>query len=371
MASTIGLPHLIDLGSIKDEGIPNEVQLTQWQTQLLEWSANHPEIISKIEERTIDLPSGKFYSFNLVAHSHVLNRKFVGIGRSRVRLTAAARAIGESIERIVGAEILSDPHIKANHEIKVFSHLPFEVTELSSSRLLPSPGLRSSNGWAVHYSKRMAIEAALNEALERHILYLTYLRSGWDDFDYFPGGSVLNIEVGSLIGRVAVAGRKAGIAVSHIEGLPGFAMGYCCDLADQFHTSSKWEQGFFESIETALYYSKNQFGSGTWANDYGYQILQAYQEYYLGKTAPPWIYSSTSGRPSIENTDSMSASILLIDVAKALNMPFPFYASYIFGGDFIPLFFKQRLDKVEASFVQDILSKFNLSTLIPEFHPVI
>ena len=89
--------------------------LVQWQSQLLEWSSKNPQYIGAIEERIFQLPSGPFHSFCLTSKSPSLGRNFVGIGRSQSRLEAASKAVGEGIERIVGAEVLNQCQTHIGH----------------------------------------------------------------------------------------------------------------------------------------------------------------------------------------------------------------------------------------------------------------
>ena len=236
---------------------------------------------------------------------------------------------------------------------------------------LPSPGLRSSNGWAVHFSPAKAIESAVNEALERHLLYLTYLGFGWDGFDYLPAGSFDQVEMASLFGRVSVAGRRAGIAVSKVAHLPGFAMGYCCDKNETIKSSRSWQQAFFESFETALYYKTNPLDGGTWVQTYGYEILQAYQEHYLKEPCPPWNSITGQERDLLSTIEQISSSVLLFNISRQWNLSFPFYAAFAHGGDLIPLFFKQRLAADEVGVISELLLRHGLSPHITEFHPVI
>src|SRR4051812_35552392 len=78
------------------------------ETDLLEWAARRKDLFKNIEERSFDLPYGRIYSFNAQGKSQKLNRKFLGIGRDLSRTTAASKAIGEAVERIVAAEIFSE-----------------------------------------------------------------------------------------------------------------------------------------------------------------------------------------------------------------------------------------------------------------------
>lgn len=143
---------------------------SQWESALLDWAAANPNQFFDIEEREFDLPSGKFYSFGLIARSTSQNRIFAGLGRDRIRRRAASKAVGEGIERIVGAEAFADPFMCAMHGITVSSNGQASIFELPAPEPMPSPGLRSSNGWAIHFTQEAALAGALSEALERHIL---------------------------------------------------------------------------------------------------------------------------------------------------------------------------------------------------------
>lgn len=148
-------------------------------------------------------------------------------------------------------------------------------------------------------------------------------------------------------------------------------MGYCCDSAKEFLTSARWQQAFFESYETALYYRSESPGSGKWITELGQEILAKYQEYYLVNSAEHLFNQAAGSDLTSTDTSSLSANVLVLNVGNYFELPVPLYAAFVFGKDLIPLFFKQRLDQPEMDYVLSQLKRAGITSELPEYHPVI
>jgi hypothetical protein len=329
---------------------------------LLEWIADNPFFKSDVFEDEIEIPNQKFYRF-AISSTDSSGNEYQGIGRSKNRLEAASIAAGEVIERYAAKKVLkSQIPLFAKHIVQV-SESTISVSPADSDSALPSSGLHSSNGWAVHFSVKAAVEKAVLESLERHTLLFSYLHSGWEGFCAdspvpFKGQNLI-----PYVSRFSFGGFSAGIVITTGEKFPGQTFGYLCDDADDIYGSPKWMSAFFESF-------------GQWealptqdTNPIDSNFLTKYQRHFLNST--PSCLPTNSQLGKIEPVSDIKANILVLDLQMALSLPVPMFAAFCFGGNLIPLFFKQKLSADEMVSLKKVFKGWALSTDLPEVHPIL
>lgn len=347
----------------EDLGSPMNPSLETERSQLLlEWIVENPFFESEVFESEIEISGQNFYRFSINA-TDPEGHAYYGIGRSKTRLQAASIAAGEVIERFAATKVLkSNTPFFARHLVNV-KDSEISLCALPEMAPLPSNGFHSSNGWAVHFSLKSAIEKSVIEALERHTLLYSYLHSGWDGFYADNQVPFKGQQLTPYISRFSFGGFSAGIVATEGNEFQGRTFGYLCDDAEAIYKSSKWLSAFFESF--------GQWESlvANWQPAENANALIQYQRHFL--TTPPTQKTSNTFIEKLDDVSDIRANILLLDLNKALKLPVPMFAAYSFGGNLIPLFFKQNLSSDEAKILLDILQNWKLPTSLPEVHPIL
>lgn len=338
---------------------PNEAD---YSSLLLDWIVDNSLLKSEVFESGLDISGHKFFRFS-VSSTDAEGNQYDGFGRSKDRLLAASIAAGEVIERYIAKKVLksAEPFL-VKHHVNV-QDTEISITEAGHAMPLPSPGFHSSNGWAVHFSLKKAVENSVLEALERHTLLYSYLHSGWNGFKRDDPVSFKTQMVSPYVSRFAFGGFGAGIVATEGNEFPGRTFGYLCEEAATINGSQKWLNAFFESYGQweSLSLKKDQTQNEN--------FLAQYQRYFLTTS-----HQSEVGDPieaQSQNSAKIKSNILILDLTQALDLPLPFYAAYTFGGDLIPLFFRQKLSTEETVLLQQTLKNWDLPIDLPEYHPVL
>lgn len=338
---------------------PNEAAFS---SLLLDWIVDNSFLKSEVFESDLKISDQKFFRFS-ISSTDTDGNHYHGFGRSKDRLRAASTAAGEVIERYVAKKVLksSEPFLTKHHvniqDTEIF------VTGSDQAMPLPSPGFHSSNGWAVQFSLKKVVENSVLEALERHTLLYSYLNSGWNGFRRDSQVPFKNQMLTPYVSRFSFGGFGAGIVATEGSEFPGRTFGYLCEDAATINGSQKWLNAFFESYGQWEMLSLNN------AQTQNENLLAQYQKHFL--TTPHQCEISNPIAAQRKESSKIKANILLLDLKNALELPVPLYASYTFGGDLIPLFFRQKLSNTETESLQKILRRWSLSVSLPEYHPVL
>ncbi|OQW47456.1 MAG: hypothetical protein A4S09_15150 [Proteobacteria bacterium SG_bin7] len=335
-------------------------QEANYSRKLLEWIAENAFLKSKVFESTIDLGGKEYFCFSISAIDSD-NNEYLGFGRSNSRLEAASIASGEVIERLIAKKILKTTEVISTNSVVKIENSEISVTQSKTQTALPSPGFHSSNGWAVHFSLKSALENSVIEALERHILLYTYLHSGWHSFQIDSQVPFKSQTLTPYISKFSFGGFSAGIVATEGKEFPGRTFGYLCDDATEINNSPKWLNAFFESYcqWDAFVKNKPQSIDENWLRKYQHHFLNHTHEAQDGKSF------KRSDHPKVES------NILMLDIQKVLDLPVPLVGAYTFGRDLIPLFFKQKLSIDESLALGNLLKKWDLPPELPEYHPIL
>lgn len=347
----------------------NEKDWPSCEQRLLDWVANNDKVFVSVSEKTSSLPSGEFRLFQIKGRDPVTGREYVGVGRSLNRLSAASIAAGEVLERMMMVELFrhSKEMLSLNKISLKNGRSEFQITS-SEPAELPLAGFRTSNGWAVHFDLNQAIYSALKEALERHILLFTYLKYGWEGFNAYDSGSFEGHGLTSLIARVMVAGHKAGMGYAKSKIFGGGIFGYVCDKASGFEKSSRWSQAFFEAYDNLIFYEANGVCQEEGKVKKESDVIKEQMMHYLVNDSSGWRIQDKS---ILETHADLHANVICIDVAKFFGIPCPFYAAFVYGGDLLPLAFRETLTAQELMTLHAQLEKYGIKGEFPLRHPIL
>ncbi len=325
--------------------------------ELLDWIVDAGFLRLTVEEREIQVRD-KYFRFAIRGETKT-GKSVFGFGRSPDKKTAATIAVSEVLERFVSRAVLAESSVLAPLAVSV-QNGKIEIADSASPTKLPTPGLHSSNGWAVHFSAQAAIENAAREALERHILLLSYLKHGWSGFFFdepvpFSGATLI-----PCIACVEAGGFRSGIVLTTGKEAPGATFGYLCAAGKEFEKSSRWLGAFFESYEQWTDLTAHTTPAPS-------SVLEEYQRHYL-KTQRPALPEETAPEAVFEKVEGHLA---VFNLQSVFGSPFPLFAAFVFGGDFLPLFLRQKLSSLEAEAIRRQLSDFGITDELPEYHPIL
>jgi hypothetical protein len=317
----------------------------------------------------LELEDGPVARVTISQHGGDPANPIIGCGRDSNLSTALSRAYGETIERLAAEEFYKNMGSSVSSRRIAISRE--SLCDLGEEMTTSAPRrLRTSNGWAVHYSPDTAISNAANEAIERHLLIYSFLKNGWEGFALNKEIQVLGKRLTLLSTRYTIGGRRAGMALAKLANFPGFTTGYTCGPELQFSSGQCWSRAIYEAVEPASAID-NGDPSTLERQLAAKDPLQATQAHYAlcGAGDPSFSHAG----PTISLADEIQAKVHLIDLREKWSLPFPFYAAYVFSDQLIPLVFKRWIDECAESrrYVLGILSSLGLLEEFPNVHPVI
>lgn len=112
----------------------------------------------------------------------------------------------------------------------------------------PGELFQNTNGWAAHLTRASAISNACREAVERHILLYTFLRSEWREFVLLDRREAENGFALFLASPFIQNGYFGGMVVYHDHRLPGVSFGHLADDASKIDSSPHWNHALFEAV---------------------------------------------------------------------------------------------------------------------------
>ncbi len=321
--------------------------------KLLIWAAEQG--ISFLEEK-FNVLGKDIYRFQGSINQNEIT--FHSFGRSTDRRLAAIKAAAEIIERLAFNEFTRKA-MPLNLCIRI-ENGQCEILKSDSQTIIDS-SFYNSNGWAVDFSVEKAIDRALREAMERHLLLLTFVKYGWSGFFEIGKTKMNHCQFRSVVSKISLAGFSAGIALCQSPNYQGISLGYLADKTNQILSSEKWEQAFYESYD--LIRVKESNPSAKMQDD----LIGRELEHYLNS---PFEHSFSTEGQITEIKTELHSSLAVIDLAESLNLPFPFYAAVVHGGDLLPLYFKKSLTSSGEKQLQSLCTKWALPEF-PERHPIL
>jgi len=285
--------------------------------------------------------------------------KLYSFGRSQDRGLAAVKAAAELLERLVFIDFTKN-QVPLNLGL-IVENGSWSL-EKSEAATTIERSFFNSNGWAVGSTAKDAINRALRESLERHILLFSFLKDGWSGFYQINETKISDISLRSLISKYSVAGFSAGLGICQAPQFPGASFGYLCDHQDQILTSSRWEQVFYESYDYLRMKMANPLTS------HQGDLIGRELEYFL---STPFEVEFNNTPEYKEITSKISTKLAVMDLKEHLGLPFSFYAAVVHGGDLLPLFFKSTLSSSAERGLKATLLSLGVFSEIPERHPIL
>lgn len=345
-----------------------------YQELFIEWALNQYNFNS-IKKYVFDLPFGRYYrvSVELKLDS---NRLISGVGRAKDETQALSKALGEAVERIIALEIMEKGIKGYSTVIKKPENISFSSDIDSVEKYHIPKSFRSSNGWAVHFSKEKALANSMLEAVERHILLYSYLKDNWSAFYPTKAYSYDNFPIKSLFSKYSFGGFVAGMCLVKNKVHPGVTMGYLCDEIPNIESSSYWEKAFFEAFEPALAYSEQKEIDIENTKSMGYYHIKQSQNHYLSNEAPISFDETNRDIDTLQSNHilecgDIKCNQVVYNVSSKFNLSFPFYIAYTYGGNLIPLFFSNKMEKEDKDTLYRVLEYHKLKREMPRHHPVL
>lgn len=267
---------------------------------------------------------------------------FSGSGRDSSRQAGCLKAVAECFERAAVAESFTGP----------LSHVP--------------DWRRSSNGFAVHFDSTKAGESAIQEALERHILQITYFKEGWAGYSLIDKtfDSQRDMTFTRIESKYSCNGFRAGIVMATSPKFSGVSMGYCCDKEKDFESSPRWKHAHFEAADKVE------------------PMLAALPALLLNEldAIPRAAYDWLLGNPIdfkfaetlvICKLPAVSIIVQSFNLAKKWELNFPFVLSFASGDEVLPLLIPGKISNGDRIAISRLLVRFGLASDIPERNPII
>ncbi len=332
------------------------------QNQFLSWAVNS-KYFEGIKEYSFSFNKKNYFSF--VSKAKYKNLDCFGYGRSLNKKEALLKSVGEAIERYVMLKYFKEDSLFCRKAI--IENGKFIIKEKQKSVLNLPKNLRTSNGWAVHTDKFLSVNNAVKEAIERHILLKTYLTFGFSGFRLINLLDSQGFQFQSLVSNLKEAGFSAGMLLTGHKLFTGASFGYLCDRANNILDSNKWEQAFFESYASILAYKKSYERDRNYLK--GGDVVKRNMDYWIDSNGSD--FQEEKVIKSIEGYKTLTANLFQVDLKTEFGLNFPLFASYVFGGNLVPLYFYESISEKEKEYLKEIFNTHQINKKIPKRHPVL
>jgi hypothetical protein len=265
---------------------------------------------------------------------------WVGTGRGESRFLSTLKAVAECFERR-----FFDEYIEANRK---------SIPQYK----------RNSNGFAVHFNPAEAKTSAIREAIERHILQITFLKHGWDGF-YLFGSSVKNdLRITQVISKYQVNGYTAGLVLAQSNKFLGVAFGYFCDSAEHLKHSERWfhaEAEAIDKIEPILNLAKaNSLNA---ENSIDREMFRWFFE--------PFQIPEFKGEFKKHDLPDIDLNVEIFDLQKLWNLDFPFHAAKCDGDKLLPLLIPQQNFPTLDLKLTQLFEIYQIDSGFPQRNPIL
>ncbi len=299
-----------------------------WEHSFLEWFSKLPSV--EVFESTRILGGLSYYQF--VARFKQDSGRVCGtFGRSHDRGIAAIKCAAEYVERKAMMDYFSAYRESVPRE------------------------LHTSNGWAVHQSASLAKQAAVNEALERHLLLKSYIAFGWRGFVPFETIESPEIKIQFLTSVYRIEGKAAGLVAASVPHYPGVSFGYCVGAESDLSKSHFWESAIYEAVDRILTLNGESIDL---ALDPQSWMLKAAKE-FLEEPFDKICLMHDQNLPIVESEPKLDVEVFNLTDRWGLN--FPLYAAFAHGPEVIPLYPTTELWDESKRYLLPILKANGLS----------
>lgn len=337
-------------------------ELCDYRHAFLDWAASSGPLKLSVFENKSKIYGETFYRYSVEGVTQEGN-KATGFGCNNDQSTAAVIAVMEALERFVTQQFFKNNSLRPTMVVKVSEgQCKFDENHGSGVDLaLPTKGFQTSNGWALHFDAATAAHNATREALERHLLLSTYIAHGWDGFRFKSPIKYEDKIFRSAESCITAGGFSAGLVQTTGTAALGSTFGYLCDQTDNLIGSARWQGAFNESFA--------QWVDLTSAvKPQVLTHIQSAQWHYL---ETPLTNLSAGTISTYQQLESITGNIVIIDLQKVLLTAFPLFAVFVYGGDFLPLAVKSKLNSDELQHFESQLQRLGINKPLPEVHPIL
>ena len=263
-----------------------------------------------------------------------------GTGRGNTRFEACLKAVAECLERKF-------------------------VSEAFSGKLAYIPQwLRTSNGFAVHTDLERSRQAAVTEAMERHILQFTYFKEGWSGFEVLEQIRDGNRNFIRIVSRYRCNGYRAGMILAMGAEFAGISVGYLADKEENFRGSTRWKHAYHEAIDKIepmlrLAESNERLIATPLHRDIFRWLNEPKPAFQFGRQL------------KVIELPEVLCDIQSFDLMSSWKLNFPFYGSFATGPDMMPLIVLSKILVEDEESVKKILDIHGLPQKIPLGNPVL
>ncbi len=265
---------------------------------------------------------------------------YFGFGRGFSRSQACVKSIAECLERKFMSEAFHD-----------------------SLKKTPN-WQRTSNGFAVHFDKNEAAQSSLREAIERHILQMTYFRDGWAGFYLLDETTEGEYQLQRVISRYECSGYRAGLVIARSKLFAGVAMGYICDLKDGFESSVRWRHAYFEAVDKIKPMLK-MLERGLPVN---LKSVERASFEWLSNADYTFNFSNDVSLRKLPNVKPVTR---IFELASKWNLDFSFFGAFSSGENILPLLLVDRISASEVAEIKDLFQRLGLPPEIPNRNPIL
>lgn len=298
-----------------------------------------------INQARFRMPSGEnYHHYQTIIHHK--GQSHAGHGRSADPKIALMKSVCEAIERLVMRNVFMSEGLISSAEGHI-NNLG-EIHDLGPSQLkVPSVGLRSSNGWAVGTSVMQATQRAFLEAYERHVLQMSYWRTGGGFLTKvkevpFEDYIVHLFKVPGLAPNVTVV-----VAAAENPDYSGLAFGHQASFGETL----AFDHVIIEAIQNAEGYRLTKGRSPDTELDRVQHMFMEDSELSS---------SRLEGRGENKLEWPSKINVAAVDLTKLFDISFPLKCCWVSSRELLPLYLVNRLTPPEREAMELHCSKLGL-----------
>ncbi len=276
-------------------------------------------------------------------------KSHAGHGRSEIPTQSLTKSLNEAVERISMHNFFSSDLTLPGFKALIDSSGEIEVMEEAEVQP-PSPGLRSSNGWAVDVDLKTSVLRAALEALERDILQRCFW-AGFKTLNFVKSHFIDQFKINLY--NILNLPKNLEVLVASVESdrFSGLTFGHQAQITNE----PNWEHSIIEAVQIAESFLLTAGQPSTspfdriqfdFANDLS---IRSQIENRPQKSVPPPLEVP------------VAVEVLVFDLAKTLGLPFELYCCWVTSDNLLPLYIESLLSPEEKQHMLNRCTKLGLS----------
>lgn len=224
--------------------------------------------------------------------------------------------------------------------------------------------LQTSNGFAVHLSEAQACANAKLEAIERHLLQISYFRDGWGGFKLFETRQVNDIYLTLLTTKYTISGYQAGMVVARSPRFEGLSFGYFVDRIEYISTSPRWAHAIAEALDKIQPFLNLENAE----SEVKLRPIEASILDWMTTAHDELEYSSSTDLHCLPEPD---LEINVFNLQDRWTLEFPFFGAQCRSENLLPLIVPGRIRENDQKFIAELFLKFQLPAGVPARSPIL